>query len=148
MTQRISKNDLHTLRNDIPVDDVIKNVVALPTKMADGVFRFLCPLCSDFQTATNPKTNLARCFRCRENFNTIDLVMRVKKVNFKEAVSMLSSHPAILSRRPLPVRDLPARPTAVAPANLAAHRRPSGALSSVREILECALANSAKRQGS
>jgi DNA primase len=148
MTQRISKSDLHTLRNDIPVNDVIKNMLALPTKMTDGFFRFLCPLCSDFHTAINPKTNLARCFRCQENFNSIDLVMRVKNVNFKEAVSMLSSHLKLLSQRPPPVRTLPARPPAVAPANLNAHRHPSGDLSSVREILECALGYSAKRQSS
>ncbi|MCK8601145.1 hypothetical protein [Desulfoferrobacter suflitae] len=50
-------------------------------------FRF--PLCSEFQTATNPKTNLARCFRCQKNFNPIDIVMAVNCCNFREAVEMI-----------------------------------------------------------
>lgn len=57
--------------------------------MSEGYFRFLCPVCKEFQTAVNPKTNLARCFRCEKNFNSIDLVMRVKGVGFVESVQYL-----------------------------------------------------------
>jgi DNA primase len=89
---RFSKTHLSAVRNNIPIDHLISNVLLLPVKKTDGVFRFLCPLCSEFQTAVNPRTNLARCFRCSKNFNTIDLVIEVRKVNFKQAVSLLSSH--------------------------------------------------------
>lgn len=146
MTERISKNDLRFLRNEIPVEGVIKTMLSLPTKRTDGVFRFLCPLCSEFHTAVNSKTNLARCFRCRENFNTIDLVMRVKNVNFKEAVSMLSSHLARLSQRshPAPVPQAHSQtPHASIPE---AHRHPSRGLTPIREILECALGYRIKPQ--
>ena len=46
--------------------------VELPVKRSEGYFRFLCPLCGDFNTATNSRTNLARCFRCEKNFNPIE----------------------------------------------------------------------------
>ena len=54
-----------------------------------GYLRFLCPLCDDFHTATNPRTNLARCFRCQRNFNPIDLIMIVDRTSFLEAVGQL-----------------------------------------------------------
>jgi hypothetical protein len=63
----------------------------MPSKIRDGFFRFLCPLCNEFQTAVNPNTNLARCFRCEKNFNTIDLVMAVKKCGFKDSVLFLKN---------------------------------------------------------
>jgi hypothetical protein len=40
-------------------------------------------------TAYNPRTNLARCFRCQKNFNPIDLIMVVKGYNFRKAVEFL-----------------------------------------------------------
>jgi hypothetical protein len=51
----------------------------------------LCPMCNEFQTAVNPSTNLARCFRCEKNLNTIDLVMRVKRFGFKDSVLFLKN---------------------------------------------------------
>lgn len=57
--------------------------------MCEGYLRFLCPLCRDFNTATKPETNLGRCFRCRRNFNTIDLVLIVERCEFLEAVARL-----------------------------------------------------------
>ena len=63
----------------------------LPVKRSEGYLRFLCPLCREFNTATNPSTNLARCFRCEKNFNPIDLVMLVEKQPFLEAVHRLDS---------------------------------------------------------
>ena len=53
--------------------------------------RFLCPLCREFNTAVNPRTNLGRCFRCEQNFNPIDMVMIVKGYSFLQAVEYLSS---------------------------------------------------------
>jgi reverse gyrase len=64
----------------------------LPAKVNGGFFRFLCPLCSGFETATNPKTNLARCFSCERNFNTIDMMMICRKMNFVESVKYLKTY--------------------------------------------------------
>jgi DNA primase len=89
MTKRYSKLTLRKLRNEIPITNLIADFLQLPCKATDGYFRFLCPLCSEFLTATNPKTNLARCFRCEQNFNPIDMVMIVKRYNFRQAVEFL-----------------------------------------------------------
>jgi hypothetical protein len=90
MRRRFSADYLRMLRNDIPIHRLIADVLEIPCKVREGYFRFLCPLCSDFNSATNPKTNLARCFRCQRNFNPIDIVMLDKRLNFVEAVEFLS----------------------------------------------------------
>jgi len=54
-----------------------------------GILRFLCPVCKEFETDTNPRTNLARCFRCERNINPIDLVMALERCSFLEAVTFL-----------------------------------------------------------
>lgn len=84
-----SKKELHQLRNEIPITVIIADVLRIPSKMIDGYFRFLCPICSEFHTAANRKTNLARCFRCQKNFNPIDITMLNKRYSFKEAVEFL-----------------------------------------------------------
>jgi DNA primase len=89
MPNRYPKQTLRRLRNDIPIAILIADILDIPSKITEGYFRFLCPLCADFDTATNPKTNLARCFTCQKNFNTIDLAMLVKRQNFREAVQFL-----------------------------------------------------------
>ena len=89
MPKRYAKETLRKLRNGIPIAMLIANILELPCKTAEGYFRFLCPLCGGFDTATNPKTNLARCFTCKTNFNTIDITMTVKYQNFREAVQFL-----------------------------------------------------------
>lgn len=89
MFKKYSKEKLRRLRNDIPISVLIADFLKLPSKVSEGYFRFLCPICSEFVTATNPKTNLARCFRCEKNFNPIDMTMTVKRLNFKEAVEYL-----------------------------------------------------------
>jgi hypothetical protein len=94
-----SKQELYQLRNEIPITVVIADVLDIPSKMIDGYFRFLCPLCSEFITATNPRTNLARCFRCQKNFNPIDITMIVNKWTFKEAVEHLQSIREIIQKR-------------------------------------------------
>jgi len=90
MSPRYLANHLRKLRNDIPIARLIGDVLGIPCKVQEGYFRFLCPHCSDFNTATNPKTNLARCFRCQRNYNPIDIVMLDKRLNFVEAVEFLS----------------------------------------------------------
>jgi predicted RNA-binding Zn-ribbon protein involved in translation (DUF1610 family) len=89
MKRRLTGNELFRLRNLIPIDMLIKEQLNMESKMSEGYLRFLCPLCGEFQTATNAKTNLARCFRCEKNFNPIDLVMVVKAVGFIESVHYL-----------------------------------------------------------
>jgi len=89
MKQRYSKAELRKLRNDIPIDRVIADILNQPNKVSEGYFRFPCPVCSEFTTAINPKTNLARCFSCRKNFNPIDMIMAVKTYSFVQAVDYL-----------------------------------------------------------
>jgi DNA primase len=87
--KRFSSSELFEVRNNIPVAMLIKDELQMPSKISEGVFRFLCPICNEFQTATKATTNLARCFRCERNFNTIDLVMRVRGIEFRESVLFL-----------------------------------------------------------
>ena len=89
MKKRFSSHELFELRNAIPVTQLISEELKIPSKISEGVFRFLCPVCHEFQTATHPVTNLARCFKCEKNFNTIDLVMKVKGWGFKDSVLFL-----------------------------------------------------------
>jgi len=89
---------LRSLRNDIPIADLIRLPLALPNSFRDSYLRFLCPLCSGFNTAVNPPTNLARCFSCKKNFNPIDLVMAVRRCSFLDAVKFLQN-PALLNRQ-------------------------------------------------
>jgi hypothetical protein len=86
----ISASRLRWLRNQIPIVSIV-TALDLPTKSPEGIFRFLCPICSGFDTATNPRTNLARCFRCQRNFNPIDLVMIVQRCRFLAAVNYLET---------------------------------------------------------
>lgn len=88
MARRISEAELRRLRNDIDIDRLI-DLLGVPWKRRDGYLRFLCPCCSDFHTATHPGTNLARCFRCKRNFNSVDLVMVCQSVSFLDAVRTL-----------------------------------------------------------
>jgi hypothetical protein len=101
MKRRFTSGELFQLRNRIPVDWLIKEQLNIPSKLSEGIFRFLCPLCNELQTATNPKTNLARCFRCETNFNPIDLVMVVKGVGFVESVKYLKPLLPDIDDRPM-----------------------------------------------
>jgi len=89
MPRRYPKELLHRIRNEIAIGEVVR-ILDLPWKISEGYFRFLCPQCSQFNTATNPRTNLGRCFRCRRNFNPIDLIMVVRALSFLESVDFLS----------------------------------------------------------
>lgn len=90
--RRLTEEELRALRNDVLISTVIETVLQLPHKHSEGYLRFLCPLCSEFNTAVNPATNLARCFRCERNFNPIDLVIVVEHCDFLEAVDLLRDH--------------------------------------------------------
>ena len=91
MSRLFSPQFLRSLRNDVPIDRLIADVLDIPHKHSEGYFRFLCPLCSEFNTAVNPKTNLARCFRCKKNFNTIDIIMADSNSSFLNAANLLKS---------------------------------------------------------
>jgi hypothetical protein len=132
VNQPIPSSQLYILRNAIPIRQLIRAMPSLCAKEIEGTFRFRCPQCSGYNTATNPRTNLARCFRCNKNFNTIDLVMQVGNLNFKDAVAKLSSHLRRLS-------DAPARPRRMQEAP-ATSRESSDSLHSILQILESALA--------
>lgn len=86
-----SSSHLYALRNEINVQILIEKTLRIPCRVTKGCFRFLCPLCNDFDTAVNPKTNLARCFHCEKNFNTIDLVMLIRQADFVQSVTFLQS---------------------------------------------------------
>ena len=88
MRSGLSQDELRRLRNEVEIAGLVVRL-ELPHKWREGRLRFLCPLCSEYHTATNPRTNLARCFRCQRNFNPIDLVMLVERVPFLEAVATL-----------------------------------------------------------
>ncbi len=89
MAAHFTKSELYRLRNEIEIEFVIDSLLKIPIKKHEGITRFLCPRCGEFQTGVNRHTNLARCFRCEENFNPIDLVMVQKKIGFIETVRLL-----------------------------------------------------------
>lgn len=82
---------LFRLRNEIPLERVIGEILQWPGKRREGRFVFVCPRCGESQTAVNPQTNLGRCFRCEENFNAIDFVMQASGRDFVEAVHFLAA---------------------------------------------------------
>lgn len=84
-----TEEELRRVRNGIEVRTVIETLLQLPTKEVEGVWRFLCPECGEFDTRVNPRTNLARCFRCARNFNPIELLMAEKGLSFVQSVTLL-----------------------------------------------------------
>jgi len=89
MSHYYTQNFLRMLRNDIPIDKVIVDLLNLELRNGSKMLRFKCPLCQGFHTATNHETNLARCFECQKNFNPIDLIMTVGNCDFLDAVEFL-----------------------------------------------------------
>ena len=89
MSQYYPADFLRMLRNDIPIDQVIVDLLNLEVQKDPKTIRFRCPLCYNFHTATNHKTNLARCFDCEKNFNPIDMVITVGNCGFVDAVKIL-----------------------------------------------------------
>ena len=89
MSQYYPDDFLRMLRNDIPIDEVIVDLLNLEVQKDRKTIRFRCPLCYNFHTATNHETNLARCFDCQKNFNPIDMVITVGNCGFVDAVKIL-----------------------------------------------------------
>lgn len=92
MNRRFSKEELYLLRNNIPIELLIEQTLKIPSKNTRGIFRFLCPSCNDFYTSVNYKNNLAKCFSCKSSFNTIEMVIEVRKTPFVQAVRFLQKH--------------------------------------------------------
>ncbi len=89
MSQYYSADFLRRLRNEIPINQVIVDLLNLEVRVHPKTLRFRCPLCYNFHTATNHETNLARCFDCKKNFNPIDMVITVGNCCFVDAVKFL-----------------------------------------------------------
>ncbi len=66
MAKLFSPDFLRMLRNQIPIDEVIIDLLNLEVRNDHEILRFRCPLCYNFHTATNHQTNLARCFDCKK----------------------------------------------------------------------------------
>ena len=89
---RFSDQQLFAIRNHIPIKTVIADILGMASKISQGTFRFQCPLCTKFNTAVNPRTNMARCFGCEKNFNPIDIVMVVRNISFVQTVNLLKKY--------------------------------------------------------
>jgi hypothetical protein len=100
MTRRFSPEQLYVLRNDIPIDRLIEQHLAIPWRRSDKRFRFACPLCAGFKTSILTEKNLARCFQCEQNFNTIDLVIHCMGIEFVKAVKKLQKIHAQMGKIP------------------------------------------------
>lgn len=100
----IPADRLCRIRNDLPVAVVIAALGrgGPPSKVRDGRFVFLCTRCGEMLAYVNPRTNLAHCFACHANLNTIDLLLACG-LDFRSAVvvleRLLARHE---SRRPKP----------------------------------------------
>ena len=98
---RYTRQQPFSLRNHIPIDRVI-DALSIPSSNQAGKYRFSCPTCNEQNTGVNPKTNLARCFICEKNYNTIDLVMKVMNVGFLQSVAYLEKLKADTQAPPAP----------------------------------------------
>lgn len=132
MSKRFSAQELHALRNSISIEHLISVNLKIPVKQREGIFYFLCPLCSKFRGVTYVTTNLAHCFCCQRNFNPIEFVMAVKQLNFVDTVRflqpLLQTHPRDKHR---------AEPPSIQSRTAAAQVRRSD-LSNIAEILRSA----------
>jgi hypothetical protein len=85
----IPADRLRRIRNDLPMAVLIAALGrdGPPSKVRDGRFVFLCPQCGEMLAYINLRNNLARCFACHINLNTIDLLM-VLGYDFVRAVAV------------------------------------------------------------
>jgi DNA primase len=81
---------LRRLRNQTAFANLF-NRLTWPHKQRGNQLAFLCPCCGETHSAINPRTNLARCFHCKTNFNPIDFTMNARQCDFVEAVQYLAA---------------------------------------------------------
>lgn len=79
----------------------------IPSQTIDGVFRFCCPVCKNYHTGVNPESNLARCFDCKRNYNTIDLLELVTGSGFVQSVRFLKRFLGDKDKSKLPPKHKP-----------------------------------------
>lgn len=89
MSTRFTKEFLFKVRNRINLELVVSEVLKIESYTENGIFRFRCTDCKQYSAAVNLKNNLARCFSCCKNFNSIDLVIKEKNITFKNAVNLI-----------------------------------------------------------
>lgn len=94
----IRRAHLRRLRNEIDFKYLFRRL-GWPWNQREQQVVFVCPECSESQTAVNPKTNLARCFRCARNWNPVDFTIEVTHMEFLETVEFLDE---MLPRAPDP----------------------------------------------
>lgn len=95
MSGRVPPEMLRALRNELGIDSVIF-ALEIPWRRDDMKLRFICPQCHELDTSVHSKENLGRCFSCRRNFNSIDLVMAKKEYPFRRAVDWLMAVRSLL----------------------------------------------------
>lgn len=88
MKKRFTDQELCLIRNTINLP-ILMQTLGIPCKEIEGFCRFLCPDCCEMRTSINPKTNLGRCFRCKQNFNTIEIAMKTWRLGFVDTVKQL-----------------------------------------------------------
>jgi hypothetical protein len=85
----IRRDVLRRMRNEIDFKVLFQRQGWPWKRREDGVVQFVCPRCSERQTAINPKTNLARCFRCEINWNPIDFTIETAHMEFLQTYAYL-----------------------------------------------------------
>ena len=84
----LTREHLRRLRNEIDFGHLFR-YLRWPHSPNHGKPTFVCPDCNESQTSVNPRTNLARCFRCQKNWNPIEFTMQVYRIEFLAAVGQL-----------------------------------------------------------
>ncbi len=106
MSRRFTDSELFIIRNEIEIEDLIENSLSMPFERTNGRFRFACPICYCFDTGINKVENLAKCFTCNENFNTIDVAMRHMNLEFVPSVKFLQAYHKKIGDRKIIVENL------------------------------------------
>lgn len=88
MAQRFTAEQLWSLRNDISLPDLLRQL-PWPHRRRAGQLIFVCPRCGESRSDLNPRENLVRCFHCQTNFNPIDFTMAARDCDFVVAVQFL-----------------------------------------------------------
>ena len=88
----ITRELLWAIRNELPMKLTIGRLGNFGpiAKQSDGYFRFPCLNCRELRATVNPSNNLAHCFSCGKNFNSIDLMM-IQGHDFLPAVGILEN---------------------------------------------------------
>lgn len=138
--RQFTDQQLFHIRNHIHIRTVIENLLDIPSIKGENVFRFRCPLCAGYNTAVKASTNLARCFTCGKNFNTIDIVMLVRNLDFVETVELLVSYKNVLSSGEKQNSGKDNKPMAI-DQQLPAERKPCNQPVPIKEIIAQLLNN-------